>query len=1069
MSIPLSLHAYSYVAVAAVLLLALALWSYRRLTQPSVEGLLARAYSEQRTMDLRIAGAAQAPFEQQRGSAPSSLAKSASLLQAEYEIRLKLESRPEDSGVLAEKGRAELLDGQYKAAISSLRHSLDLNAENPSVLGDLATAYTLRGDAEHRPLDYGEAIEYLGQALAKKPRDPVFLFNRALVNERLMLFEQASKDWQHYLEVDSKGSWADEARQHLDAVRQKLKQSLLIPPAEHDPERAISLLVARAEGKVTDPGSWMESLDEDYLDIAVREWLPMLARRHLPPLTASPGDPEWRALNALGQILRVQHGDPWLSDLLSGGLSRSLLQGFTELGAAAQLNLQGNFDGGAAAARRAAQLLSRAENRSGALRAVWEEAYALQRSQQGALCLRSTREATRMGTAARYPWLSAQLAFEQSICLAMLGQLTRAQEGIRRGANIAQSANFGTLELRGLHMAGVEIAAHDPGLAWTWFQQGLQRHWSGSYRPFRAYQFYAEMSFTPESRAEWNLARDLMEEAVAHISRTSNHMTEGIARYSLAVDEQLSGDSREAADEFSRASAVFSSLPDSPTKRTFLFSAEVYQAALEVEQGQTDSALESLSSARRHYAKQTQYRIWQHYYEALGTALLKSGRNTADAERALRAAVSIGEAALANLKTDEDRYLWEKNAAGSYRSLVELTLGGKGDYEAALELWEWYMASGVRTADKTSRSLDIRFDELDSGPILPKLTLVADTLPTLKNTTILSFARLGNKTVIWKFDDRGVRQASVPVSEQELSKAARRFLRLCSDPLSDIGQVSTAGKQLYRWLLAPIASDLDPSRRLAIETDGDIGRIPFGALVTPSGDFLGQLFEIVTSPGLQFSAILHRVRAMSTSNRILVVEISRNQAYLRSNLPALPDVSAEAKEIAKLFPNSTVIVDQKATLENVERELPSVRVFHFAGHAVATTERTGLLFEALQTKTPNDTDARFVGAREFQKLRISKLDLVVLSACATGDDEEGLADPQSLVRVFLRAGVPQVVASRWGVDSGSTAQLMKDFYDGLGKGWLPPLALKRAGEAMRLRTGKMHPYYWASFGVFGRT
>jgi CHAT domain-containing protein len=1061
-------RAYAFTAMAAVMLLIAGLWTYRRFKEPSVDQLLARAYFEHRTMEMRIAGAAQAPLRQERGPASSSLTKSTSLLKAEYEIRIELASRGEDPDVLARKGRAELLEGQYVAAIASLKHALDLNADSPDVLGDLATAYAQRGDAEGQPLDFGEAIEYLGQALRKKPDDAVFLFNRAVVNERLNLFEEASKDWEHYLRIDPKGPWADEARQHLAALQQKLKHSLSIPPAEHDASRAIPLLESRAAGTASDAAMWMESLDEDYFDVAVQEWLPALATGRLQARSSLSQESEWRALLALSRILKSQHTDSWLSELLSAQRSRGLLKGWIALGEAAQLNARGNFDGAAAAASHAAQILLREKCTSGALRALWEQAYALQRGQQGRLCLGRTAEAKKLDPGAAHPWLSAQLEFEESVCLAMVGQLGLAQKGIERGTNIAESAKYGTLLLRGMHLAGVEIAAHDPQRSWAWFERGLQRHWAGSYRPFRAYQFYAEMSFTPENRGEWHLARALMEEAVAHIARTQNHLTEAVARHSLAVDEQLSGRLDEARDEFARASKIFSSLPSTPTTRTFVFSAEVYQAALEAEQGRADLALSTLTAARHDYAEQTQYRIWQHYYEALGTALLKSGGSEAEAERALQSAVAISEAALATLKTDEDRQLWEQSAARSYRALVELEIERKNNKERALELWEWYIASGIRIPDRASRTLEVRFEELDAGPDLPRLTLVAHSLPALRDISVISFARLNDKIVAWMFDDRGVRQATLSVPPAVLSQTVKRFLRLCSEPQSDMEEVRRVGRQLYDWLMAPLAQTLVSSRVLVIETDGDIGRMPFNALVTPSGEFLGQDFEIVTSPGLQFSSSLRRVAPLSPWDRILIVGVSGGQASLGLNLPSLPDARVESREISDRFPHSSVLLDEAATLDKVKRELPAVRVFHFAGHAVATRERNGLVFGALGPDAVAQS-SQLVSAEEIAKLSMSKLDLVVLSACATGADEGGLADPQSLVRVFLRGGTPQVVASRWSVDSVSTARLMGDFYAGLAQGWSTPLALKKAEEAVRHRPGTMHPYFWASFGVFGRT
>jgi CHAT domain-containing protein/cytochrome c-type biogenesis protein CcmH/NrfG len=1057
---------WAFACLAAMLFVAIGSWMYFRVSEQSVDRLLARAYTDQRTLDLRLPGAQHAPLQVERGAGRSSLAKPAPLLKAEYEITQRLSARPEDAGLLAAKGRAEVLEWQYDAAILSLKHALDLKPDSPEVLCDLATAYTERGDAQNRPLDYGQAIEYLGQALSARPDNTVALFNRALVDERLSLFEEAIKDWEHYLRLDPKGPWSEEARQRLTSLRLRLKQSYSFPPAEHSPDKALPSLEAREQRRVVDSAAWLDSLDEDYLDLAIKEWLPALAKRISESGGSPDALPEWQSLQTLSRVVASEHGDPWLADLLSAKRSPGLLRGWSELGTAAQFNSDGDFDAAASASADASRLLTREGCTAGALRALWEESYALQRAQQGSACLRATGQATQTGNLKSYRWISTQLVLETSVCSAMVGQLQNAQRGIQRAVEMAESARYGTLLLRGMHMAGVEVAAADPERSWIWFQKGLKRHWTGAYRPFRAYQFYAEMSFTPENRHQWYLARELMDEATVHISRTSNRSTEAVARYSLAVDEQMSGDSSGADEEFHRAATLFSSLPRTPTTRTFLFSSEVYRAALEAQQGRNDLALASLAAARHEYTEESQYRIWLHYYEALGTTLLNSGR-TEDAEKALRAAVYIGEAALASLKTEEDRLLWEQSAARGYRSLVEVECERKGDSEYALELWEWYIASGIRSSDNKAAQLD--FSALGSGPPLPMLTLVEDSMPKLRSVTVISFAQLGNGTVVWVFDDRGVHRADIAVSILELSGGVRRFLRLCSEPRSDMREVRRTSRQLYDWLIAPIEQYLTPARLLAIESDGDLAKIPFNALLTGKGDFLGERFEIAMSPGLQLWNLLRHPAALLPEDRILVVGVSAGATTQGDDLPPLADAQVEIREVASHFPHSAVLLNDEATFAALRRELPSVRVFHFVGHAIARADRNGLLLAASRAEPSNAPNSGFVDAWELEELRMPKLELVVLSACATAVDDEGLVDPQSLVRVFLRAGASQVVASRWNVDSSSTTELMKLFYNFLAAGQDPPSALKEAQQALRSQPATSHPYYWASFEVFGRS
>jgi CHAT domain-containing protein len=99
---------------------------------------------------------------------------------------------------------------------------------------------------------------------------------------------------------------------------------------------------------------------------------------------------------------------------------------------------------------------------------------------------------------------------------------------------------------------------------------------------------------------------------------------------------------------------------------------------------------------------------------------------------------------------------------------------------------------------------------------------------------------------------------------------------------------------------------------------------------------------------------------------------------------------------------------------------------------------------------------------------LQRLQLVVLSACATAETEKGFGVPDTLVRSFLRAGVPHVVASRWPVDSYITERTMAEFYPRLFEGLPIAVALQQAARKLQTQPGTAHPYYWAAFGSYGR-
>ena len=112
-------------------------------------------------------------------------------------------------------------------------------------------------------------------------------------------------------------------------------------------------------------------------------------------------------------------------------------------------------------------------------------------------------------------------------------------------------------------------------------------------------------------------------------------------------------------------------------------------------------------------------------------------------------------------------------------------------------------------------------------------------------------------------------------------------------------------------------------------------------------------------------------------------------------------------------------------------------------------------------------DDGFLSTMEVFRLRIPA-DLVVLSACETGRDTyvegEGMT---GLVRAFMFAGAPRVIASLWRVDDAATSALMKEFYARWAKNEPAAKALKAAQDFVRGKPEWSHPKFWAAWNLFG--
>src|SRR5262249_46672189 len=147
----------------AIFALTVVSWFVWRSRPAYADRLLAEAYTAQRTMEMRIQGARYGPLRVTRGPETSQLNRPPELLQAESVIARAIASHPNDPTWLASRGRAELLDWQYEAAIKSFNHALEAFPNSPALLRDLATAYCQRAEALDRAIDYATCVDLLGK------------------------------------------------------------------------------------------------------------------------------------------------------------------------------------------------------------------------------------------------------------------------------------------------------------------------------------------------------------------------------------------------------------------------------------------------------------------------------------------------------------------------------------------------------------------------------------------------------------------------------------------------------------------------------------------------------------------------------------------------------------------------------------------------------------------------------------------------------------------------------------------------------------------------------------------
>ena len=170
----------------------------------------------------------------------------------------------------------------------------------------------------------------------------------------------------------------------------------------------------------------------------------------------------------------------------------------------------------------------------------------------------------------------------------------------------------------------------------------------------------------------------------------------------------------------------------------------------------------------------------------------------------------------------------------------------------------------------------------------------------------------------------------------------------------------------------------------------------------------------------------------------------------------------EAREVQRLYPDSTVLVRQEATRSQTRRHLGSQALIHLATHA--DLEEDDPLGSALLLR-PEGSDTGRLEVQEIFGLDLHA-SLVILSACDTslGKLTEG-DEVVGLTRAFLYAGTPSVISTLWMVDDRASYELMRAFYQNLRAGQAKGESLRQAQLATLARYP--HPYYWAAYQLTG--
>ena len=327
----------------------------------------------------------------------------------------------------------------------------------------------------------------------------------------------------------------------------------------------------------------------------------------------------------------------------------------------------------------------------------------------------------------------------------------------------------------------------------------------------------------------------------------------------------------------------------------------------------------------------------------------------------------------------------------------------------------------------------------------------------------------------------------IPEARAEiLQEIADEFRQTTTNPRRPSAYLASS-QQLYRWLIAPIASELQNLNvdTLVFSLDAGLRSIPLAAL-HDGEEFLVEKYSLGLIPSISLTDTRY---ASLQESRVLAMGASEFAEY--APLPAVPvelSIIAEQSAVGRMFLN------QDFTFDNLKAKSQdrSHQILHLATHAD---------FQAGDTNNAHiqlwDEKLAFDRLRELGWTQEDPIDLLVLSACRTalGDLNAELG----FAGLAVNTGAKSALASLWYVSDGGTLNLMGEFYrylydpdvtikaealrraqvamirgeDLKGEFWqevMQSLALDGSSRSLLEALGDRdfsHPYYWSAFTLVG--
>jgi CHAT domain-containing protein len=1067
--------------IAAALLIAAGavLWQRQNHTP---ERQLAMAYEQSRTLELRVPDAGYSTLtsgDHTRGEAADH--EPPPLLDARARLTRELQKSPQDAHWLELQARADVLEERYDSAIDVLDRLIAQGPVTAELLTDAASAYYQRGLVSGNELDRSTSLDYLRRADQLAPADPVVLFNEAIVMEDRGQMMNAVEVWNRYVTVERDPNWSAEGKRKLAALEQTLNR------LKSHQSRIEQMLAAPAamDELATNPKE-LTSLDEELatyeLDKLLLNAYPSMSSslngRKLDNSQQARGSPcsesclsARRLLQAIASSLKTRHKDDWLSDLISpriDSLPAVTADHFTQalrfLALAIREELTGEPTESAKLAQQSQALFRQVKQpemssptvemaaRVGEQRAAVEHMLALQLNEDFLGCRAVAEEihtkVRERGGIDRYPWIEAQTGVTEKVCDDTPETRTFGRQQALSALRLAEEDSYLLLTSRiQIILAQEPLDSGDYETGERLVLSSLRNLYAADPPPLRIANTIAALSEIEESSPFAWTNEGAMRESPRWFELGHNNLKAAVGRMGLGVSEMRLGKMKEAEEQIRIAHREGDPGQSGSAQGANFTESELLLASSMLEHGTLRQAAVNLDLAEANLRKKSDTWLLRQYVAERGQLELAQGH--------LDQAAGILES---NIRSSEgkDVHGGDRETAAEFAEL---------DHDLYAELAATWLAQG-RSADSVlalwerfrlrSRGLPItqcREDALDCDE--------PDLLAAMRNLGDASLLTgqilLADRVLVYRVSKDGVNWSSRPHQRRDVLDTAATLERAVSSPVTSTETAEQLGASLSDALLPLLPGTLSAGGLLILEPDPELQNLPWPVLPV-STQPLGLAYPLAEMRSLLAvtSTRQSNPKSNSGSGGALVIGASR----AADGEPPLLDALQEAKSVSGYLHAPQLLLGQQATTARVAQTIESATVFHFAGHALQTSNGTELL---LAPTFPGEAapwlDGKFLRQHPPRACR-----LAVLSACATGTREAYWNHPlQDIVETLGSLGVPEVVATRWQINSEEAVPFMETFYRGIAQGDNVAVALTSARRVQFGQSPYNKPYYWAAY------